>query len=250
MAHIGLIVGSGALSWDPGWREEGGTGTAFGDASAPLRVAAVAGHVISAIARHGVPHRFAPHAVNYRANLTLLAEAGVEVVIALNTVGGISPFATTGALLVPDEIIDYSWGRQQTFSPDDAVRHIDFSLPYDQRLRQVLLDAGRRAGLELHDGGVMGVTQGPRLETAAEIRRMARDGCDMVGMTGMPEAALARELDLPFAALAMVVNPAAGLADRVIDLAEIQAASARCMKDAIRLVEVLLEGFVGLEEIG
>lgn len=246
MARIGLIVGSGALTWDPGWRETGSTQTAFGEASARLRVAEVAGHVVSAVARHGVPHRYAPHAVNYRANLMLLAEAGMDLVIALNTVGGISRFATTGSLLVPDQIVDYTWGRHQTFSPDDAVRHIDFSEPYDPRVRRLLLDAGRRAGLDLHDGSVMGVTQGPRLETPAEIRRMARDGCDLVGMTGMPEAALARELDLPFAALAMVVNPAAGLTGRAIELEEIRAASARCMQDAIRLVETLLEGVVSL----
>jgi len=246
MATLGLIVGSGALAWDPGWRETGTTQTAFGEASARLRVAEVAGHEVCALARHGVPHRHAPHAVNYRANLTLLADHGVDLIIALNTVGGISPFAVTGALLVPDQIIDYSWGRHQTFSPDDAVRHIDFSEPYDARVRRLLADGAQRAGLALHDGGVMGVTQGPRLETAAEIRRMARDGCDMVGMTGMPEAALARELALPFAALAMVVNPAAGLTDRAIDLSEIQAASARCMTEAIRLIEALLEGFVGV----
>ncbi len=250
MASIGLIVGSGALSWDPGWQEIGETLTDYGHASARLRTASVGGHVLDVVARHGVPHRFAPHAVNYRANLMLLAEREVSLVIALNTVGGISPFATTGALLVPHQVVDYTWGRQQTFNPDDDVRHIDFSEPYDTRVRTLLLEAGSRAGMALHDGGVMGVTQGPRLETSAEIRRMARDGCDMVGMTGMPEAALARELSLPFAALAMVVNPAAGLSDRVIDLKEIQAASARCMKDAVRLIEAFLEGFVGLEQVG
>lgn len=250
MARVGLIVGSGAMAWEVGWQETGERTTAFGEASARLLSASIAGHSVCAIARHGVPHRYAPHAVNYRANLTLLADQRPDLVIALNTVGGISPFATTGALLVPDQIVDYTWGRQQTFSPDDAVRHIDFSEPYDARVRRVLLDAGRRTGLALHDGGVMGVTQGPRLETPAEIRRMARDGCDMVGMTGMPEAALARELALPFAALAMVVNPAAGLTDRAIDLAEIQAASGRCMRDAVRLLETLLESFVSLEQIG
>lgn len=250
MSRIGLIAGSGALAWDPGWRETGDALTEFGAASAPLRMARVAGHELFLLARHGVPHRYAPHAVNYRANLALLAARELELVIALNTVGGISPFASTGSLLVPDQIVDYTWGRAQTFSPDDAVRHIDFSEPFDPRVRRALLDAGGRAGQHLHDGGVMGVTQGPRLESAAEIRRMARDGCDMVGMTGMPEAALARELELPFAVLAMVVNPAAGLTDRAIDLSEIHAASARCMREAVRLVETFLEGFVGLEQLG
>ncbi|MGD8832157.1 MAG: S-methyl-5'-thioinosine phosphorylase, partial [Pseudomonadales bacterium] len=221
MATVGVIVGSGALDWDAGWRQTGGRETAFGVASAPLLTADVDGHTVCVLARHGNPHRYAPHAVNYRANLTLLAGQGVEAVVALNTVGGIAAHAHTGALLLPDQIIDYTWGRAQTFSADDDVRHIDFSEPYHGGLRAAIRVAAERAGLAVHDGGVMGVTQGPRLETAAEIRRMAQDGCTMVGMTGMPEAALARELEVPFAAVAMVVNPAAGLATEVIDLDDI-----------------------------
>jgi purine nucleoside phosphorylase len=185
--------------------------------------------------------------VNYRANVKLLADAGVEAVIALNTVGGIRPFAVTEALLLPDQIIDYTWGRALSFNAEDDVRHIDFSEPYDARLRAGLLDAAARSGVAVHDGGVMGVTQGPRLETAAEIQRMARDGCAMVGMTGMPEAVLARELDLPLASLAMVVNPAAGLATRVIDLEDIRRASENTMTKAAGLLGVFFEGYVGLE---
>ncbi len=250
MAIVGLMVGSGAMAWDLDWRELPGRTTAYGEASAALREARVAGHTVLALARHGEPHRYAPHAVNYRANLALLADRGVEAVIALNTVGGIGGQAVTGALLVPEQIIDYTWGRIQSFSPDDAVRHIDFSEPYDARLAVALAAAARTAGIPLHRGGVMGVTQGPRLETAAEIARMARDGCTMVGMTGMPEAALARELDLPFVSLAMVVNPAAGLADTVIDLAEIRAVSARCMADAGRLLLAFFQAFEGVQQLG
>ena len=247
MAKIGLIVGSGALAWDLGWEETGGVETPWGDAAAPLRRADHHGREVFALARHGVPHRYAPHAVNYRANLALLEAAGVELIVALNTVGGISDFAETESLVLPDQLIDYSWGRVQSYSPDDDVRHIDFTEPYDRTLRQALLDAAARADVPLHDGGVMGVTQGPRLETAAEIQRMARDGCAVVGMTGMPEAALARELDLPFASIALVVNPAAGLATERIDLDDIRAASARAMSRATGLLDVFLEGFEGLD---
>lgn len=250
MAKVGLIVGSGALAghpdWDFGWQETGGRETAYGEASGALRRGEHAGHEVFALPRHGLPHRYAPHAVNYRANIRLLADAGVDLILALNTVGGISEAAVTEALLLPDQIIDYTWGRSLSFNPDDDVRHIDFTEPYDARLRTALLGAATSAGLAVVDGGVMGVTQGPRLETAAEIQRMARDGCAMVGMTGMPEAVLARELELPLASLAMVVNPAAGLAAEVIDMADIQRASANAMALAARLVRAFLEGFQGL----
>jgi len=247
MASIGLIVGSGALTWDLGWETIGGRQTDYGEASASLLRGRSNDHEIFALARHGVPHRYAPHAVNYRANVRLLADAGVEAVIGLNTVGGISAFAETEALLLPDQIIDYTWGRALSFQPDDDVRHIDFSEPYDARLRSQLQKAAERADIPLHDGGVMGVTQGPRLETAAEIRRMATDGCSMVGMTAMPEAVLARELALPLASLAMVVNPAAGLATEVIDLEDIRRASANTMASAGRLLSAFFEGYVGLD---
>ncbi len=246
MAKVGLIVGSGALAghpdWDLGWQETGGRETSYGEASAALQRGSFAGHDLFALARHGLPHRYAPHAVNYRANLSLLAAAGVELVVALNTVGGISAAAVTEALLVPDQIIDYTWGRALSFNADDNVRHIDFSEPYDAAVRAGLIAAAGTAALELVEGGVMGVTQGPRLETAAEIQRMARDGCDIVGMTGMPEAVLARELDLPLASLAMVVNPAAGLASETIDMEDIRRASANAMASAARLVRAFLEG--------
>jgi 5'-methylthioinosine phosphorylase len=246
MARIGLIVGSGALTWDLGWESWGDRQTDFGEASAPLQRGRAGSHDVFALPRHGVPHRYAPHAVNYRANVRLLADAGVEAVIALNTVGGISAWAETEALVLPDQIIDYTSGRDLSFNASDDVRHIDFSEPYDPRLRARLLDAAERAGMALHDGGVMGVTQGPRLETAAEIQRMARDGCAIVGMTGMPEAVLARELDLPLASLSMVVNPAAGLATEIIDLEDIRRASANAMTRAARLLDVFFEGYEGL----
>ncbi|MFV2091050.1 MAG: S-methyl-5'-thioinosine phosphorylase [Pseudomonadales bacterium] len=246
MASIGVIRGSGALDWDVDWRELGDNHTDFGDGSARPVIAEVGGREVVAMARHGEPHRYAPHAVNYRANLKLLERHGVGAIVALNTVGGIGAVAETGALIVPDQIIDYTWGRIQSFSPEDAVRHIDFSEPFDGGLRAELLRAGEIAGIRLHDGGVMGVTQGPRLETAAEIARMDRDGCAVVGMTGMPEAVLARELGIPYASLSLVVNPAAGLSDSMVDLDEIRAVSEQGMTKIAELLGVffqILEGF-------
>ena len=247
MANFGLIVGSGVLDWDIDWQELPGVDTDYGAASAPLLGADIGGHRVFALPRHGLPHRFAPHAVNYRANLKLLEAQAVCAIVALNTVGGITPSAITGELLVPDQIIDYTWGRVQSFSADDAVRHIDFSEPYDAHLRSELLRAGLVAGCPLANGGVMGVTQGPRLETAAEITRMSRDGCAIVGMTGMPEAVLARELGIPFASLSLVVNPAAGLAADVIDLEDIYAAARRCMESVTRLLGVFFETVEGFD---
>jgi 5'-methylthioinosine phosphorylase len=247
MASLGVIAGSGALDWALNWEALPGRETDWGEASAPLRHAVAGSHHVYLLARHGEPHRYAPHAINYRANLALLAARKLDGVVAFNTVGGIAPFAEPGALVLPDQIIDYTWGRAQTYSPDDEVRHVDFSEPYDAALRRLLLDAAEQAGVELHDGGVMGVTQGPRLETPAEIGRMANDGCAMVGMTGMPEAVLARELDLPFAALGLVVNLAAGLAPGPIDMTELRAESARCVAQAVRLLDALLERHVGAD---
>jgi 5'-methylthioinosine phosphorylase len=170
--------------------------------------------------RHGHPDAIPPHRINYQANLWALHSLGVAGIIAINTVGGISPEMQTGRLLIPDQIIDYTWGREHTFDDGEggSLMHVDFTEPYDRKLRMALVEAAMEAGIPHEATGVHGVTQGPRLETAAEIQRMARDGCDVVGMTGMPEASLARELGLPFASICMVVNPAAGLGDLPLSL--------------------------------
>jgi len=169
-------------------------------------------HDVVFLPRHGYAHTIPPHDINYRANIWALREAGVSAVFAVASVGGIRESLPPGTLVVPDQIIDYTHGRPSTFfdSAEMPVTHIDFTLPYDGALRQRLAGAAARAGVALVDGGVYACTPGPRLETAAEIERLARDGADMVGMTGMPEAALARELGLPYATLALVVNAAAG----------------------------------------
>jgi 5'-methylthioinosine phosphorylase len=187
--------------------------TPYGDPSGPLTFGKLGEADVVFLARHGYGHTIAPHEINYRANLWALQQVGVTEVVAVATVGGIRADLTAGKLLLPNQIIDYSWGRESTFfeGADQPVTHIDFTHPYDEALRMRLAKAAADAGLPVHLNGTYGCTQGPRLETAAEIKRMAQDGCDIVGMTGMPEAALARELNLAYAALGVVGNAAAGV---------------------------------------
>jgi 5'-deoxy-5'-methylthioadenosine phosphorylase len=223
MQSLGIIGGSGltrlkALQVE---RQEIVV-TPYGEPSAPLTFGHFDGGPVVFLPRHGGAHTIPPHRVNYRANLWALKSAGVERIIGMAAVGGIT--LPPGALCVPDQLIDYTWGREHTLFEADlsSVTHIDFTEPYCQDLRQDLLDAGTRAGVALADGGTYGATQGPRLESAAEIRRLERDGCDMVGMTGMPEASLARELGLCYASLALSVNWAAGKSEGPITMAEIE----------------------------
>jgi 5'-methylthioinosine phosphorylase len=189
--------------------------TPFGPASGEVVIGDFHGKRLGFLARHGESHTVPPHRVNYRANLWALHSLGARRIVAVNAVGGIRDDMGPRALVVPDQIIDYSHGRYTSFNDVEGaeVKHIDFSEPYTESLRQAILAAARAEGLPIIDGGCHGVTQGPRLETRAEIARMRRDGCDLVGMTGMPEAALARELELEFACLALVANFAAGAGD-------------------------------------
>jgi 5'-methylthioinosine phosphorylase len=186
--------------------------TPYGEPSGALTFGTLCRREVVFLARHGHGHTIAPHQVNYRANLWALHHAGAQSVISVASVGGIREDLKPGDLLVPDQILDYTWGRKNTFfeGPEIPVRHIDFTQPYDPALRLWLLDSAKTVGLDLLDGGVYATTQGPRLETAAEVVRLARDGADIVGMTGMPEAALARELEMPYATIAVVANDAAG----------------------------------------
>ncbi|MGB1061184.1 MAG: S-methyl-5'-thioinosine phosphorylase, partial [Ketobacter sp.] len=170
--------------------------TKYGVPSAALEFGRFGQQPVVFLARHGKGHTVPPHQVNYRANIQALKQVGVEKIIAVNAVGGINPQMGAESLVIPDQIIDYTWGREFTFADQGNVLHVDFSYPYSEPLRQSLLTAAAELGLEVHDGGVYGATQGPRLETAAEVDRLERDGCDIVGMTGMPEAALAREVDI------------------------------------------------------
>ena len=188
--------------------------TPYGQPSGPVRIGTLGGARVAFLARHGEGHSIPPHRINYRANIAALKQLGVRRVLALNTVGGISEDWGPRVLGCPDQLIDYTWGRISTFCEEEGseVLHVDFGHPYTPALRRQVLAAAARAGVTVVDGGCYGATQGPRLETNAEIARMRRDGCDLVGMTGMPEAALAREAGLDYACLAIVANWAAGCA--------------------------------------
>ena len=200
--------------------------TPWGAPSSVLTHGTLHGQQVVFLARHGNPHRIPPHQVNYRANLWALREVGVETVVAVNAVGGIHPEMGPARVVIPHQLIDYTWGRPSTFFEGDLeeTTHIDFTYPYTEAARKALLEAAGVVGVPVSDFGVYAATQGPRLETAAEIVRLERDGCDLVGMTGMPEAVLAAELRMNYACLALVVNWAAGKSDHIITMEEIEAA--------------------------
>lgn len=212
-----LMVGSG---WETLAGDDPGTAvdTDFGAPSAHVHRLCFGRQQVLSLARHGDGHTIPPHAINYRANILALKELGADAIIGLNTVGVITPVAAPGTLAVPSQLIDYTWGREHTLFDgcQSEVVHVDFTQPFTASLRSELLAAAGRAGVACHDGGVYATVQGPRLETAAEIDRLERDGADFVGMTAMPEAALAREAGVDYACLAMVVNPAAGRGDESI----------------------------------
>lgn len=189
--------------------------TPYGEPSGVLTVGRLVGREVVFLARHGYGHTLAPHEINYRANMWALAQLNIDGIVAVASVGGIRADLGPNTLLVPDQIMDYTNGRRSTYFEGDsqAVEHIDFTWPYDEGLRKSLIYAADTVGEQVVQGGCYACTQGPRLETAAEIKRLARDGADIVGMTGMPEAALARELGIAYAHLALVVNHAAGVGD-------------------------------------
>jgi len=217
--------------------------TPYGLPSSPLIHGLYEDKPVVFLARHGLAHTIPPHQINYRANLWALQHIGVKNIIAIAAVGGINPDLAISSLVLPDQLIDYTCGREHSFFeyPDQAVTHIDFTQPYCPELRQALLNIAKNEPIELYDGGVYGVTQGPRLETAAEIQRMANDGNDIVGMTGMPEASLARELDLCYATCAVIANPAAGLGGtEEISMQEIEA----CIAKGLGQVQQLLAAYL------
>ena len=186
--------------------------TPFGEPSGPLTFGRIGAGEVAFLARHGYGHTLAPHEINYCANLWALREKGVTRILAICTVGGITQGFGAGALAIPDQIIDYTWGRRSTFfeGAEQPVVHVDFTHPYCEATRAMIAAAAADAGIEMVPRATYAAVQGPRLETAAEINRFERDGADIVGMTGMPEAALARELEIPYAAIAVVANTAAG----------------------------------------
>lgn len=218
--------------------------TPWGEPSGALTFGRLCDQEVVFLARHGYGHTIPPHEVNYRANLWALKDHGVDRVVSVATVGGIHPELIPGTLVIPDQIIDYTHGRAATYfvQSDKPVTHIDFTIPYCEAMRAALLQAAAGAGISLRDGGVYGAVQGPRLETAAEINRMERDGTDMVGMTGMPEAYLARELGICYATVGAVVNYAAGrgLSSEAIQMDEIKPVVGEVMLQVRHLLEQLV----------
>ncbi len=217
--------------------------TPYGEPSAPLTYGLLGGTEVVFLPRHGGGHTIPPHEINYRANIWVLQHIGAKRVVAIAAVGGIHTDMGPGKIAIPDQIIDYTWGRHHTFFEQESgqVTHIDFTEPYCQTLREELIAAAKTAHVKIVPNGTYGATQGPRLETTMEITRMERDGCDLVGMTGMPEAALARELGLSYAAVAVVANWAAGRGEGPISMKEIEA----CLETGMGKIKKLLIAMAG-----
>ena len=246
---IAILGGSGLDRWPQlGPLTPQSVSTPYGEPAAPLLCGRIDGIAVCFLPRHGAAHSLPPHRINYRANLWALKQAGARAVLAVATVGSIPAHIPPGALVLPDQIVDYTHGREATFFDGDSrsdaggrVEHIEFTEPYDAGLRAALRTAAAEHGIALIDGATYAATQGPRLETRAEIDRLERDGCHIVGMTGMPEAALARELALPYACLAVVANRAAGRGGSSL-LAEIEQHLAGGIAAAQRLLVAALPG--------
>jgi 5'-deoxy-5'-methylthioadenosine phosphorylase len=218
--------------------------TPWGEPSGPVTHGTLGGRSVAFLARHGSGHTIPPHKVNYRANIWALKEIGIQQVVAVAAVGGIHADFTPGTIAIPDQIVDYTWSRGHTFFEDDLTQvvHVDFTEPYCARLRASLVAAGTEAEVAVRDGGTYGTTQGPRLESAAEIDRLERDGCHIVGMTGMPEAALAREAELRYAHCAVVSNAAAGRGGAIISMQAILENLESGMQSVRKLLEHFLRG--------
>ena len=245
MSHLAIIGGTGlnnlagavVLSIDT-------PDTHYGAISGVIETLQIADKQFVFMPRHGRPHKVPPHKINYRANLAALQSAGIKRIIAVNAVGGITPQASSGAIVIPHDVIDYTWGREHTYSDgfSDRLDHVDMSDPYTPSLREAIIAEARRLSLPVVTHGVYAATQGPRLETAAEIAKYEKDGCDIVGMTGMPEAALARELGLEYACISLVVNPAAGKGDGEITMEDIQ----KVLDNGMGKVRDLLAAVIGV----
>ncbi len=242
---LAIIGGSGFYSLAQGFELEQTSApeTAYGTTSAELLQGRWHGLPVVFLPRHGPGHRVPPHRINYRANIWALKQLGITRIIAVNAVGGIADNLAPLNLVLPDQIIDYTSGRDSTFSEggDTEVEHIDFSWPYSAGLRRVLQQAARQKNQPLTETATYGCTNGPRLETVAEIIRLRNDGCHIVGMTGMPEAALARELKIEYASLALVVNWAAGIGGQEITMQEILRNIDSGMRDIVSLLVVATE---------
>lgn len=244
MPRLGLIGGTGLDHFGTAVRSHD-LSNDYGQPSARLAEYQISGSQIFFLPRHGEQHEIPPHAVNYRANIDAFRQLEVDGIIAVNAVGGISSPYPPGSLCLPDQLIDYTWGRAHTFSmaAGEDLLHAEFSEPFAGRLRLGLIEAAAIADINVSDGGCVGVSQGPRLETAAEIRKFRQDGCDLIGMTSMPEAALAREAGLDYASLCVSANWAAGLEPEPVTMAAIEATLASAMLEVRKLLGVFFEEF-------
>jgi len=239
---LAVIGGSGLYSM-PGLEVEDKqvVDTPYGRTSGQLVTGTIGDGRIAFLARHGEGHSIAPNQVNYRANIRALADAGADRILAVSSVGGIGSGCVPGALVIPDQLIDYTWGREHTFSGDgDPVQHPDFTFPYSPAWRMDVLSALDGLRIEHIDGGTYAAMQGPRFETSAEVSRLARDGCTIVGMTGMPEAILARELEIDYAAICPVGNLAAGISQEELTMDEVVDSVAPVMAHIPELVAGLI----------
>jgi len=238
-----VIGGSGLYALDESFRGDPNKtpGTPYGDISADLLIGELNGCHTVFLPRHGVSHHIPPHKINYRANLWALHEMKVTHIIAVNAVGGID--YGPHSLVLPDQIIDYTSDRLHTFYDGEGseLDHIDFSFPYSETLREKIIRSSRELGIDLYTSATYGCTNGPRLETSAEIQKMQRDGCNIIGMTGMPEAALARELDIEYASIAMVVNWCSGITEAVLDMDDLRRILDLGMNSVIKLISATLE---------
>jgi 5'-deoxy-5'-methylthioadenosine phosphorylase len=244
MGSLAVIGGTGLTQLDGlAITDEVKVETPFGEPSSALLIGDYHGKALIFLPRHGPGHRIPPHKINYRANIWALQQYGVEQIVAVAAVGGIAENMAPGMLATPDQVIDYTYGREHSFFSDDfsGEKHIDFTYPYDQALRERIKGSATQNNIALLDGGTYGAVQGPRLETAAEIRRMKQDGCTMVGMTGMPEASLARELALPYATIALSANWAAGLSSDNITMAQIEQTVADCIENIKQVLVGVIE---------
>jgi len=214
--------------------------TPYGEPSGAFLFGTLNDHEVIFLARHGYGHTIPPHLVNYRANLWVLREQGVSGIVSVATVGGIRSDLKPGVIVVPDQIIDYTHGRDATFfeARDKPYSNADFTFPYCAKLRSRLLRSAKKVDQPCADGGVYAATQGPRLDSIAEINRYERDGADMVGMTGMPETALAKELDLSYATIAIVANCAAGRGDSAAGI-NVETVNATSSAATVRIRSIL-----------
>ncbi len=245
-SEVGIIGGSGFYHLNPEANSEKTDyleiSTPFAEEKTRLTLEKLNGIDVYFLPRHGVQHNLPPHKINYRANLWALNEVGVKKIIAVNAVGCIRSDLEPGSLVIPNQLIDYTWGREHSFFDgiNSLYDHVDFTSPYDAGLRNILISEAADLDIPIFNEACFGCTQGPRLETAAEIQKLKNDGCDIVGMTGMPEAALARELNIFYACIALVVNPAAGLSDEVINIGNIKTVLEAGIHDVRKLLSVSL----------